>query len=141
MIRGVWCMVGIALAAGALVGLPAHGRAQSKEGLHFEIYQDAQKEYRWRLKDADGKVLATAGQGYKAKDSATKGVQRLQTEANGKLTFEVYEDNAKAYRWRAKAANGQVVASSATGYKEKAECEKTLDVIKKGVAKAPVKEE
>jgi uncharacterized protein len=140
MFRNVCCIVVVATAAALFTERPARALAEGSDALSFEIYQDAAKEFRWRLKDADGKVLATAGQGYKAKASATKGVKRLQSEANGKLTFEIYEDKAKAFRWRAQSANGQVVAASASGYKEKADCEKVLDVIKKGVSKAPVKE-
>lgn len=140
MFRNVSLIIGVAVAAATLAGRPVAALAADKDQLSFEIYQDSAKEYRWRLKDADGKVLATAGQGYKAKESATKGVKRMQAEANGKLTFEIYEDNAKAFRWRAKSSNGQVVASTTTGYKAKSDCEKIVDVIKKGAAKAPVKE-
>jgi uncharacterized protein YegP (UPF0339 family) len=38
-------------------------------------------------------------------------------------------------------ANGQVVASSSQGYKSKADCEKAVDLIKKGSAKAEVEEQ
>jgi uncharacterized protein YegP (UPF0339 family) len=119
--------------------------AQSGKGkLTFEIYEDAAKGYRWRLKAANGEILATAGQGYKAKGDCKKGVERIQEEmGKGKKTtykFEVYVDKAKEYRWRLKASNGQVVAASSEGYKAKAGCEKAIDLIKKGAAKAEVKE-
>lgn len=109
-------------------------------GLKFEVYQDAQKEYRWRLKDGDGNILGTAGQGYKSKESCMNGVKLIKSEAGGKLTFEVYEDNSKAFRWRAKSSNGQTVASSSSGYKDKKECEAAVDMIKKGAAKAEIEE-
>jgi uncharacterized protein YegP (UPF0339 family) len=74
--------------------------AQAGKGkLKFEIYQDKAKEYRWRLKAANGQVLATAGQGYKAKADCKKGVERLMGDL-GKYKFEVYQDKAKEYRWR-----------------------------------------
>jgi uncharacterized protein YegP (UPF0339 family) len=126
------------LMVGFLAPVPAV--AQAKEGLKFEIYQDAAKDYRWRLKDGDGKVLATAGQGYKAKESAKNGVKLIQTEADSKLKFEVYEDKGKEFRWRAKSPNGQTVASSGSAYKEKSAADKAIDVIKKGAAKAAVEE-
>jgi len=127
-------MAVVALAQGASVLI-----AQDKDRLKFEIYQDAAKEFRWRLKAGNGEILATGGQGYKAKADCQKGVERIKSEAD-KLTFEVYEDNAKDSRWRAKSANGQVVATSSQGYKAKADCEKAIELIKKGAAKAEVEE-
>src|SRR4249919_3227059 len=100
--------------------LPTVLVAQDKDRLKFEVYQDASKDFRWRLKAGNGEVLATPGQGYKAKTDCQKGVERIKTEAD-KLAFEVYEDNSNEFRWRAKAANGQVVATSSQGYKTKAD--------------------
>jgi uncharacterized protein YegP (UPF0339 family) len=115
--------------------------AQAGRGLKFEIYQDAGKEYRWRLKAGNGEILATAGQGYKAKADCQKGIERIQENvASEKLKFEVYEDKALEYRWRLKAANGQIVAASSQGYKKKADCEHAIDLIKEGAAKAAVKD-
>jgi uncharacterized protein YegP (UPF0339 family) len=117
--------------------------AQAGKGrLKFEIYQDAAKEYRWRLKAANGKILATAGQGYKAKADCKAGVERIMENlASGKLKFEVYEDKANEHRWRLKAANGQTIAASSEGYKAKSDCDKAIAEIKKGAAKAEVEDE
>ena len=56
------------------------------------------------------------------------------------LKFEIYRDAAKKYRWRLKAANGQIVAAANKGYKAKADCEKVVDLIKKDAPKAEVVE-
>jgi uncharacterized protein YegP (UPF0339 family) len=117
--------------------------AQAGKGtMKFEIYQDAAKGFRWRLKAANGENLATGGQGYKAKDDCKRGVERIQEEmgkgAKAQYEFEVYEDKAKEFRWRLKAPNGQIVAASGEGYKSKADCEKAIDLIKKGAATAEV---
>lgn len=127
------------IAALLLAPFPLSLHAQDKDRLKFEIFQDTAKEFRWRLKAGNGEVLATAGQGYKAKADCLKGVERLKNEAD-KLTFEVYEDNAKESRWRCKVANGQVVATSSQGYKSKADCEKAVELIKKGAARAEVED-
>jgi uncharacterized protein YegP (UPF0339 family) len=109
--------------------------------LKFEVYEDMAKEFRWRLKAANGKVLATPGQGYKAKSDCKKAVERIRSEVAGdKLKFETYEDTKKETRWRLKSGNGQVIASSSEGYKTKADCEKAIEEIKKGAAKAAVEE-
>lgn len=149
--RAAWCMT-VVVACGALTlladrpaaaqGKKAAAKAAPKASeLKFEIYQDGSMEYRWRLKGANGKVLATGGQGYKAKADAKNGVERIKTGAADKLKFEVYEDKSKESRWRLKSTNGQVIATSSQGYKEKADCEHAIDVIKKGAATAEVVEE
>ena len=138
LLRSSWIALA-GLTALALSPLTAALNAQEKDRLKFEVYQDSAKEFRWRLKAGNGETLATAGQGYKAKADCVKGVERLKSEAD-KLMFEVYEDNAKDSRWRAKVANGQVVATSSQGYKSKADCQKAVDLIKKGAAKAEVED-
>jgi uncharacterized protein YegP (UPF0339 family) len=118
------------------------GKAEAKDQLKFEIYQDSTKDYRWRLVKGEGnnrEVLATGGQGYKAKADCKHGVEVLQTGAD-KLNFETYEDKGKESRWRAKSSNGQTVAASGSSYKSKAECDKAVETIKKSAAKAPVEE-
>jgi uncharacterized protein YegP (UPF0339 family) len=118
------------------------GIAERKDQLKFEVYQDASKEFRWRLvaaDDKDSKVLATGGQGYKAKADCLHGIKIIQDGAD-KLTYEVYQDNGGEYRWRAKSSNGQIVGASGSAYKTKSDCEKASDVVKKGAAKATEEE-
>jgi uncharacterized protein YegP (UPF0339 family) len=132
--------VGLALATCLFVVNPGGSAlAQGKDGLKFELYKDAKQEFRWRLKGPDGKVLATGGQGYKGKADCKRGIEIIQeaSDPKSKSTFEVYEDAKKDYRWRLKASNGQIVASSAEGYKTKADAESAVATVKKA-AKAAV---
>jgi uncharacterized protein YegP (UPF0339 family) len=119
---------------------PAMVRAADSDALKFEIFEDKAKEFRWRLKQGDD-ILGTAGQGYKEKAGCKRAILGIKKglEAD-KDKFEVYEDNAKAFRWRLKAANSQTVAAANKGYKTKADCEKVVDLIKKGIPKAEVVE-
>ena len=148
------CLLGLIGAVSiALLQLPTAAWAQAKadaakagaaktKDLKFEVYQDAAKDFRWRLvtgEDKDREVLATGGQGYKSKADCMHGVESIQ-KGSAKLKFEDYLDNAKQNRWRAKASNGQVVAASGSSYKTKSECDGAVDAIKKGAAKAPVEE-
>jgi uncharacterized protein YegP (UPF0339 family) len=126
-------------AVGVLCPAPRAQAQGKKDGLKFEIYEDAKKEYRWRLKAAKGESLATASEGYKSKDDAKAGVEMLQKGA-GKLKFEIYEDAKKEHRWRAKAPNGQIVAVSSEGYKAKADAQRALDLIQRGAKTAAVVE-
>jgi uncharacterized protein YegP (UPF0339 family) len=80
-------------AAGALAttGVAAVARASEfrTAGATFEIYEDTRKEYRWRLKSANGQVIATSGQGYKAKADCRHGVELVQKEAAAAKVEEV----------------------------------------------------
>jgi uncharacterized protein YegP (UPF0339 family) len=127
------------LAAVTLAALTGTGLAAETK-LTFEMYPDAKDEYRWRLKGANGKVIATSGQGYKAKADCKNGVERIRSDAATKLKFELYEDAKKEHRFRIKATNGQTIGASSEGYKDKADAEKAVDLIKAGAKDAEVVE-
>lgn len=115
------------------------GLAAAADGMFvFELYPDAKDEYRWRLKDGD-QVLATSGQGYKAKADAKKMVDNFTADI-AKYKFETYEDAKKQTRWKMLAKNGQTVGSSAKGYKTADEAEKAIEAVKKGAKGAKVVE-
>jgi len=57
-----------------------------------------------------------------------------------KATFEVYQDKAKEYRWRLRATNTKVLATSSEGYKEKSSCLAAIESVKRDVPDAPVEE-
>jgi uncharacterized protein YegP (UPF0339 family) len=113
--------------------------AQSERTLKFETFQDAGKKYRWRLKATNGQTIATSGQGYSDKRDCKSAIDRIKKDAATKLTFETYQDAEHKYRWRLKATNGQTIATS-QGYKDRRDCENSIDVIKKGAEKARVEE-
>ncbi len=46
-----------------------------------------------------------------------------------KPTHEVYKDNKKEWRWRIIARNGDIIAASCEGYKNKVDAEKNLRYI------------
>lgn len=52
--------------------------------------------------------------------------------------FEMYKDKAGEYRWRLKASNGQVIASSGEGYTTKASCQNGIDSVKKNAGGAAI---
>jgi uncharacterized protein len=55
-------------------------------------------------------------------------------------TFEIFKDNKKEFRWRLKASNGLIIATSGEGYVAKADCEHGLELVKKDAAKAKVED-
>jgi uncharacterized protein YegP (UPF0339 family) len=50
------------------------------------------------------------------------------------LTFEIYKDRSGEHRWRLLASNGQNIASSGQGYKDKRDCKNAIERIKKDAA-------
>lgn len=105
------------------------------KNMSFETYPDAKGEFRWRLKDSDGKIVATSGQGYSKKADCTDMVDKFKADIS-KYKFEVYEDNGKKFSFRMKASNGNIVGSSSKGYDKKADAEKVVETIKKDVKNA-----
>lgn len=55
------------------------------------------------------------------------------------IAFETYIDVHGDWRWRMKAANGRIIADSAEGYRNQADCEHGIDLIKQNATAAPVK--
>ena len=103
------------------------------------------------LKAGNGEVIATS-QVYKSEASCKKGVASVQKNAPAAAVenqtvegfakekhpkFEVYTDKAGEFRFRLKATNGQVIASS-EGYKKMASCLKGIESVKKNAADAKV---
>lgn len=80
----------LAAAAGTAAGLALAPQAQAQEEskLTFEMYQDGKEEYRWRLKAGNGQVIATGGQGYKAKADCKHAIDVIQKGAAGAKVVE-----------------------------------------------------
>jgi uncharacterized protein YegP (UPF0339 family) len=82
--------------------------------------------------------LETAPAQTKSKSKAdTKTETKAESQPTG-LTFELYKDSAGEFRWRLKNADGVNIGTSGKGYKDKADCQKSIDAIKAGAARAKV---
>jgi uncharacterized protein YegP (UPF0339 family) len=55
---------------------------------HFEVYKDAAGKYRFRLKAANGEVIAT-GEAYNSKEACMDGVQSVKNNAPTATVKEV----------------------------------------------------
>lgn len=56
------------------------------------------------------------------------------------MKFEIYKDGDGEWRWRLKASNGEIIADSGEGYKNKADCEHGIDLVKSTDDDTPVEE-
>jgi len=103
----------------------------------FEIYRDGADEWRWRLVHRNGNVLADGGEGYSRRRDARRAVDRIR-EGIDELTFETYEDAADGWRWRLKAANGQIVADGGEGYSRKSGVDDAIERVRAYASEADV---
>jgi len=106
------------------------------------------------LKATNGQVIATSevyttaascrnGIASVAKNAAIAKVEDQTVEGFAAATnpkFEMYEDKAGEFRFRLKARNGQVIATS-EGYKTKAACENGIASVAKNAPEAEIVKE
>ena len=104
----------------------------------FEVYKDASGEHRFRLKAPNGKIIAT-GEGYKTKAACLNGIKSVKENCKIPERFETYQDDKGQWRYRLKAANGQVIAVG-EGYSSQASMKNGIESVKKNAATAEVKE-
>ena len=67
--------------------------------------------------------------------------KQASDEKKAKASFEVYKDKAGEYRWRLRAMNKQILATSGEGYKEKRSCLAAIESVKRAAVEAPVVDE
>lgn len=62
----------------------------------FEVWTDKAGEYRFRLKAANGEIIATS-EGYKSKDSCMNGIESVKTNAPDAEIVEISETTTTTY--------------------------------------------
>lgn len=115
------------------------------------VIKETKSGFKFDLKAGNGEIIASS-EVYNALKSAQNGVESVRnnapianvedqtvevyaTEKHPK--FEMYTDKAGEYRFRLKAKNGEIIATS-EGYKAKAGCLNGIESVKKNAADAPV---
>ena len=114
----------------------------------FAIRQTA-TGYKFDLKASNGETIATS-EIYTTQAACEKGaesVAKCAATANladltvgGEATnpkFELYQDKAGEYRFRLKARNGEIIATS-EGYKTKTSCENGIESVRKNAPGAEI---
>ncbi len=115
------------------------------------VVKETNTGVKFDLKAGNGETIATS-EVYSSKAACENGIESVKknapvaniedqtvegfaTEKNPK--FEVYADKAGEFRFRLKATNGQVIATS-EGYKSKAGCMNGIESVKKNAPEAEV---
>lgn len=118
------------------------------------VISEAKNGVKFNLKANNGEIIATS-EVYSSESACMNGVASVQKNApiapvenqtvegfevlkNPK--FEVYKDKAGEYRFRLKAANGQIIAVG-EGYKALAGCLNGIESIKKNAPDAKIVKE
>lgn len=97
--------------------------------MNFEVYADTAGNYRWRLKSSNGQKVATSGESFASESNATRAAEGFKASAKT-YGYEVYKDSAGNYRWRAKATNGQTVASSGESFVSESNAQRAADNVR-----------
>lgn len=109
--------------------------------------------FKFDLKAGNGEVIASS-QIYSTEAACRNGIESVRNSCAGDVEdqtvegfaevkhpkFEVYTDKAGEYRFRLKARNGEIIATS-EGYKAKAGCLNGVESVKKNAPEAEVSEE
>ena len=66
---------------------------------HFEVYEDREERWRWRLVASNGRIIADSGQGYATKSGATGAIDTVNEYLTDERGIETYQDEAETYRW------------------------------------------
>ena len=106
--------------------------------MSFEVYIDKADEYRFRLKASNGETVLSS-EGYSAKAGVMNGIESVKENSKMDERFESYTDKGGKYRFRLKAANGQVIGSS-EGYESEASCKAGIESVKRWAKEAKIKE-
>ena len=112
------------------------------------VFRETATGFKFDLKATNGQVIATS-EVYNSKAACLNGIESVKVNCVGDVEdqtvepivaakhpkFELYLDKAGEYRFRLKARNGEVIATS-EGYKTKDSCENGIASVKKNAPDA-----
>ena len=114
----------------------------------FVIGKTKNGQYRFNLKAGNGEIIATS-EAYTTLAACKNGVESVKknalveiedqtvNESKKNPKYELYLDKAGEYRFRLKAANGEIICHG-EGYKAKASCKNGIDSIGRNAPDAEV---
>ena len=107
----------------------------------FQIYESDEGQWRWRLIDEDGNVLADSSEGeYESKDGATAAMSTLQEYAPDAeqleietAAFELFEEDGE-WGWRLVDDIGETIARGTRRYSTREEAEDDMEALRDEVS-------
>lgn len=116
------------------------------------VVKETATGFKFNLKAGNGEVILDS-EVYTTKAACLNGIESVKKNCVGEVEdqtvepvveakhpkFELYEDKAGEYRFRLKAKNGEIIATS-EGYKAKASAENGIESVKKNAPEAAIEE-
>ena len=116
-------------------------------------FKETNTGFKFDLKANNGEIIATS-EVYTTKAACLNGINSVKNNCVGEIEdqtvenfevkkhpkFEMYTDKAGEFRFRLKAKNGEIIATS-EGYKAKASCENGIASVKKNAPEAEIVEQ
>lgn len=56
--------------------------------MHFEVYRDANKDWRWRLRAANGETIAVSSESYRRKQSCLDSIELVKGSKGARVDVE-----------------------------------------------------
>ena len=115
----------------------------------FVVITAKNGEFTFNLKASNGEVILTASETYTTMSACENGIASVKKNSSANIEdqtrsetqkhpkYELYKDKAGEYRFRLKAANGEIIGKS-EGYKAKASAKKGIASIAKNAPDAPI---
>jgi uncharacterized protein YegP (UPF0339 family) len=103
--------------------------------MNFEVYDDSAGKARWRLKSSNGQTVASSGESFSSTANAKTGAQNFKSGAKS-WNYEIYENTAGAYSWRAKSTNGQKVGTAGESFASKTNAQRAADNVRDNAGSA-----
>ncbi|MGA2682986.1 MAG: DUF1508 domain-containing protein [Candidatus Bathyarchaeia archaeon] len=107
----------------------------------FQVYKDAAGKFRFRLRAGNNQIVAV-GEAYEQHASCINGIKSIQKNCNSEIEdltindrkvpnpkYQIYKDAADKFRFRLKAANGEIIAEG-EGYESKEGCLNGIKVVR-----------
>ena len=114
------------------------------------VIKEAKTGFKFDLKAGNGEIIASS-EIYSGEAACKNGIESVRVNSAAEIEdqtvegfatvkhpkFQIYQDKAGEYRFRLKAKNGQIIATS-EGYKTLASAKKGIASVKKNSVDAPV---
>ena len=113
----------------------------------FQIYEAGDGDWRWRLIDEDGDVLADSGEDYFSRNEAATAMNTVKEYAPDAdlieietAAFEFYQNEDGEWFWRLIDETGELLARSGEGYPSRQATKQSMNRLVDGAAEAPRRE-
>lgn len=103
--------------------------------MNFTVGNDLGGYPRWWLYSSNGQVVAHSGESFDSTYNAKRAAENFKANAS-RWTYEVYADDGGSYRWRAKAGNGQIVASSGESFYDRSNAQRAANNVRDNAGSA-----